>query len=73
MISGCGRIRLIFRIEGSVVEQYWTPRDGREIAVGDMTEQHAKNVLRKLIREGVYADPYYGKAGPDEGDRWSVF
>ena len=29
----------------------WVMRDGRSIAVGDMTERHAKNVLRMLIRE----------------------
>jgi hypothetical protein len=32
-------------------EQYWTTKDGRKIAVGDMTLEHLRNVLRMLIRE----------------------
>lgn len=33
-------------------EEYWIGNDGRPIAVGDMTEEHMRNALRKLIREG---------------------
>lgn len=32
-------------------EQYWTTKDGRKIAVGEMTLEHLRNVLRMLIRE----------------------
>ena len=32
-------------------EQYWQAKDGRKLAVGDMTEAHLRNVLRQLIRE----------------------
>jgi hypothetical protein len=32
-------------------DEYWTMRNGKQIAIGDMTESHAKNLLRKLIRE----------------------
>jgi hypothetical protein len=32
-------------------EQYWTTKDGRKIAVGDMTLEHLRNVLRMLIRD----------------------
>jgi hypothetical protein len=34
-----------------IKEEYWTMRNGEQIAIGDMTESHAKNLLRKLIRE----------------------
>ena len=32
-------------------EEYWTTKDGQKIAVGDMTLEHLRNVLRMLIRE----------------------
>ena len=32
-----------------VTEQYWKREDGEVIAVGDMNEYHAKNVLRKML------------------------
>ena len=32
-----------------MTEQYWKREDGEVIAVGDMNEHHAKNVLRKMI------------------------
>jgi hypothetical protein len=35
----------------AVKEEYWITKDGKTIAIGDMTESHAKNLLRKLIRE----------------------
>lgn len=31
-------------------DEIWTTRDGRKIAVGDMTEEHARNTLRLVIR-----------------------
>lgn len=31
-------------------EQYWTMKDGTKIAVGDMSVDHLRNVLRLLIR-----------------------
>jgi hypothetical protein len=56
------------------MEELWTMRDGTQIAVGDMTEQHAKNCLRMLIRrhrnfsiEGFDAlDFYCAKAEIDD-------
>ena len=35
-----------------IAEQYWKREDGEVIAVGDMNEHHAKNVLRKVIGNG---------------------
>lgn len=32
-------------------DEVWTTRDGREIAVGDMEEQHVRNVLRMILRK----------------------
>jgi hypothetical protein len=32
-------------------EEYWVGNNGIPIAVGDMTEEHIRNCLRKLIRE----------------------
>ena len=32
-------------------EQYWTTKDGRKIAVGNMSIDHLRNVLRMLTRE----------------------
>ena len=32
-------------------EEYWTTKDGRKIAVGDMTEEHLKNTLRMILRK----------------------
>ena len=29
----------------------WVCKDGREIEIKDMTEEHVKNVLRKLLME----------------------
>ena len=34
-----------------IAEQYWKREDGEVIAVGDMNEHHAKNVLRKMIKK----------------------
>ena len=34
-------------------EQYWTTKDGTKIAVGDMSVDHLRNVLRMLIRENM--------------------
>lgn len=31
-------------------EQYWTMKDGTKIAVGDMSVDHLRNVLRMLIK-----------------------
>jgi hypothetical protein len=48
------------------MEELWTMRDGTQIAVADMTEQHAKHCLRILIRthmnlsiECLYALDFY--------------
>jgi hypothetical protein len=38
-------------------EEYWCTKDGGKIAVGDMTESHLKNLLRKLIREKRIRSP----------------
>jgi len=40
-----------------IKEEYWTMRNGERIAIGDMTESHAKNLLRKLIREDRIIPP----------------
>ena len=34
-----------------MTEQYWKREDGEVIAVGDMNEHHAKNVLRKMLNK----------------------
>jgi len=34
-----------------MTDQYWQTKNGRNLAVGDMTEDHLRNVLRQLIRE----------------------
>ena len=31
-------------------EEYWETKDGRKIAVGDMEEDHVRNVLRLILR-----------------------
>ena len=31
-------------------DEEWITKDGKKIMVGDMTEEHAKNVLRMLLR-----------------------
>lgn len=41
-----------------MVEQYWQCSDGRRLAVGDMTPDHLRNVLRQLIREKRILPPY---------------
>jgi hypothetical protein len=32
-------------------DEYWTTRDGRRIAVGEMTEEHVRNTLRMILRK----------------------
>ena len=32
-------------------EEYWTTKDGKKIAVGDMDEQHVRNALRMVLRK----------------------
>jgi hypothetical protein len=34
-----------------IAEQYWKREDGEVIAVEDMNEHHAKNVLRKMLNK----------------------
>ena len=34
-----------------MTEQYWKREDGEVVAVGDMNEHHAKNVLRKVLNK----------------------
>ena len=34
-----------------IEEQYWKREDGEVIAVGDMNEHYAKNVLRKMLKK----------------------
>jgi polyhydroxyalkanoate synthesis regulator phasin len=34
-----------------IEEQYWKRTSGEVIAVGDMNEHHAKNVLRKMLKK----------------------
>jgi hypothetical protein len=40
-----------------MVEQYWQTKNGL-VAVGDMTPDHLRNVLRQLIREKRILPPY---------------
>jgi hypothetical protein len=40
-----------------MVEQYWQTKSGL-VAVGDMTPDHLRNVLRQLIREKRILPPY---------------
>ena len=40
-----------------MTEQYWQTKNGL-IAVGDMTPDHLRNVLRQLIREKRILPPY---------------
>lgn len=63
-------------------DETWTMRDGRTIAIKDMTEEHAKNCLRLICRrrrlaarqkaayryEGGSDDARDWLDGPDEGD-----
>lgn len=59
-------------------EQYWITKDGRKIAVGDMTLEHLRNVLRMLIREdritfdldGRYEDDKYDYLPSGTGEWW---
>jgi hypothetical protein len=32
-------------------DEIWITKDGRKIKVADMTEKHAKNVLRMILRQ----------------------
>lgn len=32
-------------------DEVWITADGKEIPIGDLTEPHAKNILRMLLRE----------------------
>lgn len=32
-------------------DEFWTCRDGRKIAVGDMDESHVRNTLRMILRK----------------------
>ncbi len=34
-----------------IEEQYWKRTNGEVIAVADMNEHHAKNVLRKMLKK----------------------
>ena len=48
-------------------EIYWKQKDGSLIDVDDMTESHAKNVLKMLIRNNMI-----GKAKkPERDSKWS--
>jgi hypothetical protein len=35
-------------------EEYWETKDGKKIAVGDMKEDHVRNVLRLILRKKRY-------------------
>ena len=34
-------------------DEIWTTKDGKEIEVKDLTESHAKNIIRYLIRNSL--------------------
>jgi hypothetical protein len=47
-----------FYLKGDfMTEQYWQTKNGL-VAVGDMTPDHLRNVLRQLIREKRILPPY---------------
>ena len=35
---------------------YWTTKDGREIKLSDMSDQHLNNVINMLIREDDFCN-----------------
>lgn len=39
------------RLKTPTQDETWVMQDGRKILVGDMTEEHVKNVLRMLLRK----------------------
>jgi len=60
-------------------KQYWTTKEGTEISVDDMTEAHAKNILKMLIRRMNDEDDSeltYGELLDHDGfmgtDRWDL-
>lgn len=55
---------------------YWKTRDGKKISIDDMSEQHAKNALKLIIKrskkrnkEEDLMDLYYELLAEDYGDR----
>lgn len=49
-------------------EEYWIDGSGKKIAVGDMTEEHMRNALRKLIREGRIISTQIKHKNPKDGE-----
>ena len=51
-------------------DEIWTMEDGTEIQVRDMTESHAKNILRMILRKSRERESYVLYDDDDWGDRW---
>lgn len=53
-------------------EEYWRTKDGRKIAVSDLTEDHAKNIIRMIIKSNR---KLFDSAGQDswESKFWDDF
>ena len=58
-------------VKEEVKEEVWTTQDGKTIAVDDMTEEHAKNALRMILRKSrgkMEKVIRFSKDG--DGDEW---
>ena len=42
-------------------DEIWTTEDGTQIAIGDLTENHAKNILRMIIKQKREKDEFFRK------------
>ena len=51
-------------------DEEWITKDGRTILVRDMTEQHAKNALRLMIRRANYEQAEADSDGMDGYDTY---
>lgn len=40
-------------------DEIWTTEDGRQIAISDLSEEHAKDILRMLIKQEREEKDYY--------------
>ena len=54
-------------------EEYWTTKEGKKIAVGDMDIEHLRNTLRMLLRKReseLYYDDNRGEVYSGGWDWW---
>ena len=47
-------------------DEVWTTKEGQRVHVFQMTEEHAKNALRMILRKRRERE--YVDEGPDDGD-----